>query len=75
MIRARVSGPIVARFVESTKKDQSPTAFRQVEAQLEDGDLYVHIHLGWKSIVILCIVFAQSITYVAQEYWNVLPTP
>lgn len=75
MIRAKVSGPVVARFIESTHKGQSPSAFRQIEAQLEDGDLYVHIHLGWKSIVVLAIIFAQSITYVVQEYWNVLPTP
>ncbi|DAD51510.1 TPA_asm: hypothetical protein [ssRNA phage Gephyllon.4_8] len=75
MIRAKVTGPIAARFVESVKGVPSSRAFHQIEAELDDGDLYVHVHLSWKAVVIIGVIFAQSILYVAQQYSSVLMHP
>jgi len=75
MIRAKVSGPIAARFVASAKGIPSSRAFRQIEAELDDGDLYVHVHLSWKAVVIVGVIFAQSILYVAEQYRSVLTLP
>ena len=76
----KVSGPlvepaVVQRLLEpdahlGNNGVPSSEILHSVTASLRDGDLYVHIHLGWKSMLAFGLAVVPSIgTLVAQQNW------
>ena len=77
----KVSGPaieplVVQRLIDESSNplgnDGLPTSevFHSISADLRDGDLYIHIHLGWKAMLAFGLAVVPSIgTLIAQQNW------
>jgi len=73
MVRVRVSGPEVKRATRALYLSKNPSNPHQSgDEELSNGDILIHIRLGYKSIALLGLVVAQSIVTLLHDQFHVV---
>ena len=72
MLRVKVSGPLLSDALPDEKAQGLDTLHR-VDASLRDGDLYVHIHLGWKAFLAFGLVVVQTLYTLLSTQLHIIP--
>ena len=71
MFKVKVSAPLPLGIIP---KDVAPDldVEHRIDASLRDGDLYVHIHVGWKAFIAFGLIVVQTLYTLLVTQLNVL---
>lgn len=71
MMKVKLTGPLITPKVRVSEVPE-PDGHHSVDARLEEGDLYIHIHLGWKAFLAFGLLVVQTLYTLLVNNLNVV---
>jgi hypothetical protein len=73
MMKVRISGPAIKRATRALYLAENPSNPHQTGTEeLSNGDLYIHVRLGYKAMAVMVLVVTQAIVAVIHDQFHLI---